>query len=149
MAETHAKKDDKTAEMEKLSTKIDQMSSHSAELKSQVAALQASLAELAKAQAEMDSMCQQEKADYTKAKADMEQGLQGVKLALKVLRDYYGKESAHAAAEGAGNSIVGLLEVVESDFSQGLVEMTTTEEAAQATYESETKDNELETTTKE
>merc|ERR1739838_1003848 len=70
-------------------------------------------------------------------------------LALKVLRDYYAKDKAHAADEGGGGGIIGLLEVVESDFSKGLIEMTSTEESAQATYDQETKDNEIEKTTKE
>merc|ERR1711953_930632 len=37
----------------------------------------------------------------------------------------------------------------ESDFSKGLLEMTSTEENAQGTYDQETKDNEIEKTTKE
>merc|ERR1719413_8802 len=80
----------------------------------------------------------------------MEQGLQGVKLALKVLRDYYGKgDKAHAAAEGAGSNIIGLLEVVESDFTKGLAEMTATEESAQSAYDRRVKENEIEKTTKD
>merc|ERR1712217_433675 len=79
----------------------------------------------------------------------MQQGLEGVKLALKVLREYYAKDKDHAAAEGAGANIIGLLEVVESDFTKGLAEMTATEEAAQAAYDTETKENEIEKTTKE
>mmetsp|Transcript_19050 Transcript_19050/g.43344 ORF Transcript_19050/g.43344 Transcript_19050/m.43344 type:complete len:689 (-) Transcript_19050:67-2133(-) len=151
LAETHTKKDDKTSEIEKLSTKIDQLSSRSAQLKAEVASLQKALSELAKAQAEMDKMRQTEKADFTQAKADMEQGLEGVKLALKVLRDYYAKDTAkaHSAAEGAGGGIIGLLEVIESDFQKGLVEMTTTEETSQNTYDRETKENEIEKTTKD
>merc|ERR1740121_2881274 len=94
-------------------------------------------------------MRQRENKDYVANKADMEQGLEGVKLALKVLRDYYAKDKAHDAAEGAGTNIIGLLEVVESDFSKGLAEMTATEESAQASYDTETKENELEKTTKE
>merc|ERR1719195_1320794 len=79
----------------------------------------------------------------------MEAGIKGVQLALKVLRDYYAKDKAHAANEGGGAGIIGLLEVVESDFSKGLLEMTSTEENAQASYDQETKDNEIEKTTKE
>merc|ERR1711972_432059 len=45
--------------------------------------------------------------------------------------------------------IIGLLEVVESDFAKGLSEMVATEESAQSTYETETKDNEIEKTQKE
>merc|ERR1712062_256616 len=37
----------------------------------------------------------------------------------------------------------------ESDFSKGLIEMTSTEEAAQAAYDTETKENEIEKVTKE
>merc|ERR1712226_510397 len=139
-----------TAEIAKLSTKIDQMSARSAQLKEEVAALQKSLAELAASQAEMNKMRKEENAAYVKNKADMEQGLQGVKLALKVLRDYYAKDDkAHAAAEGAGHGIIGLLEVVESDFSQALAEFISVEETAAATYDKETKENEIEKTTKD
>lgn len=150
MSESTAKNDDKSAEIEKLSTKIDKMTSRSKQLKEEVAGLQKALSELAAATREMDAIRGQEKKDYVANKADMEQGLEGVKMALKVLREYYSKsDKSHGAAEGAGSSVIGLLEVVESDFSKGLAEMTATEETAQASYEKETKENEIEKTTKE
>jgi len=150
LAETNAKKDAKTTEIKKLSTKIDQMTSRSAQLKGEVAELEKGLSALAKAQAEMDKIRLEEKEEYTKAKAEMEAGIKGVQLALKVLRDYYAKgDKAHASDEGGGAGIIGLLEVVESDFSKGLIEMTSTEEASQADYDQETKDNEIEKVTKE
>jgi len=150
LAESNEKFDDKTAEISKLSAKIDKMSSRSAQLKEEVAALNNALSELAKAQAEMDKIREQENKDFVSNKADMEQGLEGVKIALKVLREYYAKEDkSHDANEGAGTSVIGLLEVVESDFTKGLAEMTAAEENAQATYDTETKDNEIEKTTKD
>jgi len=150
LAETREKKDAKTTEIKKLSTKIDQMTSRSAQLKGEVAELEKGLSALAKAQAEMDKIRLEEKETYTKAKAEMEEGIKGVQLALKVLRDYYAKgDKAHASDEGGGGGVIGLLEVVESDFSKGLIEMTSTEEAAQAAYDQETKENEIEKTTKE
>merc|ERR1719293_77636 len=98
----------------------------------------------------MDKLRQKEHADFEVNKAEMEKGLEGVKLALKVLTEYYAKEDkSHLAAEGAGGGIIGLLEVIESDFTKGLAEMTATEESAQSTYESQTKENEIEKTTKE
>merc|ERR1719401_2681628 len=113
----------------------------SAQLKEEVAALQKALAELAASQAEMDKMRKEENTIYVKSKADMEQGLEGVKLGLKILREYYAKEGkAHEASEGAGTSIIGLLEVVESDFSKNLAEMVATEETAAATYDQTSKD---------
>merc|ERR1711879_838124 len=50
---------------------------------------------------------------------------------------------------GGGASIIGLLEVVESDFTKGLAEMTATEESAQSAFERRTKENEVEKTTKD
>merc|ERR1719453_1702398 len=70
-------------------------------------------------------------------------------MALKILREYYASDSkAHEAADGAGSSIVGLLEVVESDFSKGLAEMITVEEGAAADYDRQTKENQITKATK-
>merc|ERR1719424_411428 len=91
-AESVAKKEEKSAVEDKLTTKIDQMSAKSAQLKEQTAALQKSLAELASSQAEMTKMRSDEKAAFTTNKAEMEQGLEGVKMALKILREYYSAE---------------------------------------------------------
>jgi len=126
------------------------MTSRSAQLKEEVAELQKALSALAKAQAEMDKIRMEEKEAYAKAKVEMEEGIKGVQLALKVLRDYYAKsDKAHAADEGGGAGVIGLLEVVQSDFSKGLIEMTSTEEGAQSAYDQQTKENEIEKATKE
>merc|ERR1719359_2715437 len=92
MAETEAKKADKEATIEKLSTKIDSMSATSAKRKEQVAELDAQLAALAKTQAEADSLRAEEKAAFDANSAEMEKGVKGVQLALKVLNEYYAKE---------------------------------------------------------
>merc|ERR1719446_1911886 len=95
-------------------------------------------------------MRQEENELYKKNRPELEQGIEGVKMALKVLRDYYAKEDkAHAAAEGAGSSIIGILEVAEADFTKGLADMIATEEQAQALYEEQTHENDIERTTKE
>merc|ERR1719298_293924 len=94
----------------------------------------------------------------------MEEGLDGIKLALKVLREYYAKDSflqvdssdteesdntKHGKASGASAGIIGLLEVAEADFAKGLEEMISVEETAVAEYEKATKENEIAKTTKE
>merc|ERR1719512_426061 len=110
LAETRAKKDEKTTEIKKLSTKIDSMTSRSAQLKGEVAELEKSLSALAKAQAEMDKIRLEEKEEYNKAKAAMDAGIKGVQLALKVLRDYYAKsDKAHASDEGGGAGVIACL----------------------------------------
>merc|ERR1719442_250887 len=120
------------------------MTARSAKLKEEVATLQAELAALAKAQAEMDKLRAEEKAAFDANSAEMKKGVEGVKLALKVLREYYAKDdAAHGSAEGAGSGIIGLLEVCESDFSKGLAEMIATEESAISAYEAEPKEHEI------
>jgi len=142
-AESNAKKEAKEAEVEKLTTSIDAMSAKSASLKEQVSALAKELGELAKAQANMDKVRLEEKADYTKNSGELSKGIKGIQLALKTLTDYYG------SADGAGASIISMLEVAESDFTKSLAEMTSTEESAVAEYEAETKENEITKTTKD
>jgi len=150
MSESNEEKADLSSSEEKLTNKIDQMTARTKKLRDQVASLQRTLAELVKSQAEMDSLRQKENAAYTQNKADLEQGIEGVKVALKVLREYYAKaDKAHDAASGEAGGIVGLLEVVESDFSKGLAESVATEESAKAAYEAETKENEIDKATKE
>merc|ERR550537_2031016 len=78
----------------------------------------------------------------------MEQGLEGIKLALKVLREYYGGDAAHGAASGAGGGIISMLEVIESDFTKGLEEMISAEEMALAEYKQQTKENDIAKVTK-
>merc|ERR1712150_30393 len=81
---------------------------------------------------------------------ELEKGLEGIKLALKILGEYYGQEDkAHDAGEGAASGIIGLLETIEADMSQRLAESTSEEEIAIAEYEEMTKENEIEKTTKE
>merc|ERR1712125_243758 len=102
----------------------------------------------AASRAEMTKMRQDEHSAFVQNKADLEQGIEGVKLALKVLREYYAKKE-ETSAQGSGTSIIGLLEVCESDFTKGLAEAVATEDAAARAYEQEEKDNEIEKATKE
>jgi len=147
MSETEAKKADKEAEIEKLSTKVDLDTSASSKLQEEVAVLQKELAELAKAQATMNEVRAEEKEEYTVNKAEMEQGVAGLQMALKVLRDYYAKGDATASAD-AGGGIISMLEVAESDFTKELQEIESTEQTSAAEYDKETKENEVSKATK-
>jgi chromosome segregation ATPase len=151
ISEATAKKEDSTATFEKLTTSIDSKSAKSKKLKEQVATLQKELAELAETQQEMDKVREEEKAIYEKNKPEVEQGLKGIKLALKILNDYYAKGAAliqSDKADGAGGGIIGMLEVIESDFTKALTEMVAAEQTAAASYEKESQENEIEKTTK-
>jgi hypothetical protein len=150
LSESNAKKDDLTAESNKLSTKIDQEKAASAKLKEEVATLQSELASMAKAMTEATSLRSEEKAAFEKNSAEMKEGIEGVKMALKVLKEYYAKNTPEGdASEGSASGIIGLLEVCESDFTKGLTEMTATEETSAAEYEAYVKEDEIATVKKQ
>merc|ERR1719326_1528166 len=89
LSEANAKKDDLTAESDKLSTKIAQDKAASTKLKEEVATLQQELAGMAKAKAEADKLRAEEKAAFDKNSAEMKMGIEGIKKALSVLKEYY------------------------------------------------------------
>mmetsp|Transcript_34336 Transcript_34336/g.53650 ORF Transcript_34336/g.53650 Transcript_34336/m.53650 type:complete len:643 (+) Transcript_34336:258-2186(+) len=166
MTKTKAKKTDLEDDMKSLTSKIDQATAKSAELKSQVKELQAELAALAKEQTEMDKIRQEQNEDFVTAKKDLELGLSGVRKALGVLREYYAKDDGgasmlqddteqpakpktHGKSGGAGGSIIGLLEVVESDFAKGLAKEETAEADAQSEYDKTTQANKISKTEKD
>lgn len=147
--ESTAKKDESSALHEKLTTKFDKATANSKQLNNQVATLQKELAELASTTAEMDKIRTDEKTAFEKNHPEMEQGLKGVKLALKILNDYYAKaDKSHGSSDGAGSGIIGMLEVIESDFTKGISEMVAGEQTAASTHDRETKENAIEKTTK-
>jgi len=150
LSETNAKKGEQETAINKLSTKIDQATGKSAKLTEEVGILQEELATLSKSQLEMDTLRSEEKGTFTASEAETSKGLDGIKLALKTLRDYYAKaEKSHGSSDGAAGGIVSLLEVCESDFSKSLAEMRATEESSAKEYEQQTKENDIMKTTKE
>jgi len=148
-SETTSKKEEKKALVTKLTTQIDSKSARSIKLKEETATLQNELAQLASSQAEMTKIRSDEKTVYTKNSAEMKAGIEGVKKALSVLKDYYAKDGAsHEKASGAGSGIIGLLEVVESDFTKGLAEMEVAESTAARDFDKVSKQNEIAKTMK-
>jgi len=170
MAKTEEKKSELDDDLEKLSTKIDQAASKSVALKEQVKESQAELAAIAKEQAELDQVRREQHADYSTAKKDLEEGLAGVQSALEQLREYYGKGDAsfvqddssfnafmqqptppekHQKSTGAGDGVMGILEVIESDFSKNLAKEEAQESDALSQYDQTTQENKVAQATKE
>merc|ERR1719181_2000826 len=166
MSETKAKMEDKQGEVDDLTTKIDQSVAKVAKLKEEIATLEGELAAIAAEQKEADEMRAEEKDAWGAAKADFESGLEGVQMALQVLRDYYAEKSDAALVQqdvttsmslvqggasketGAASGIIGMLEVAESDFSKMLAEGQATEDQAQKEYDTMTQDNKVNTASK-
>merc|ERR1719356_960083 len=146
-AQATASKNEKAADVDKLSVRIDKMTARSASLKEEVATLEAELAALAKAQVEMDKVRASEKANFDADKPELEAGIKGVQIGAKILREYYGSSSSDN--KGAVNNILGFLEVIESDFTKALAERSAAEDSAQAEYEKMTQQNQITHTSKE
>merc|ERR1740130_2150784 len=114
------------AKMDELSSSISRISAK----KDKVQDLSAELAVISKSQAEADKLRQEEHGIFVIAKADLEQGVDAVRSALKVLREYYASDAAlvqqpsapgsDSAAGGAGAGIIDILEVIASDFGKNL-----------------------------
>merc|ERR1719443_64538 len=94
MAKTEAKKAELDDDIAKLTYSIDKAAARSASLKEEVVELEKELGTIAKTQSELDGIRAEENANYKVAKAELEQGLGGVRKALGVLRDYYGGAAA-------------------------------------------------------
>eukprot|EP00933_Yihiella_yeosuensis_P061161 TRINITY_DN63989_c0_g1_i1.p1 TRINITY_DN63989_c0_g1~~TRINITY_DN63989_c0_g1_i1.p1 ORF type:complete len:711 (+),score=226.53 TRINITY_DN63989_c0_g1_i1:83-2215(+) len=117
------------------------------------------LAKIAESQAEADKIRADEKAAYDQLTKDVKFGLEGVRIAMKVLKDYYrnrgvpgvsfvqvkehqqlnkiGQPAApifHAKDSSSGMSILGMLEIVESDMAKSVSTSTMDEEAAIREY---------------
>jgi len=136
LAETASKKDEKTTQLESLTTKVSQKKSASAKLQNQVATLQKELAAMSSAIAKATQLRQEEKEAYNQSKAELHRGLQGIQMGLKVLRTYFAKSKDDDGKDGsAGGNIIGLLEVIESDLTKGLVEANSEEDSASRQYE--------------
>jgi len=166
MAETTAKREDKQDEVDDLNTKIDKAAAKIAKLKESISSLEAELAKIAEEQKKATEMRNEEKAAWNAAKEDFEQGLEGVQMALQVLRDYYAEKDGAALLQGGGtdigqamslaqkssgaaSGIIGMLEVAESDFSKMLAEGNAAEDQAQKEYETVFNDNKVTAAAKE
>eukprot|EP00933_Yihiella_yeosuensis_P042498 TRINITY_DN370_c0_g2_i1.p1 TRINITY_DN370_c0_g2~~TRINITY_DN370_c0_g2_i1.p1 ORF type:complete len:688 (+),score=251.63 TRINITY_DN370_c0_g2_i1:63-2126(+) len=162
-AKTKEKLDDLATSNDKLGAKIDKKVSEAATMKSEAETLASELIALVKQQSEMDATRKAEKEVFAKYHKDLSDGLEGIRMALSVLRDYYQGTSqspvsllqldppsfGHSKDEGASTGIIGMLEVVESDFGRNLVEAETAEDSAQTEYVKLTDENKVSKVQKE
>jgi hypothetical protein len=158
MSEAKEKIEDHTGMVDKLTSKIDKASASIAQITESVATLQSELADIAKQQATMDEMRSEEKAAYVKAKKDYEDGVEGLTMALEILREYYSADpaflqqptvSTFSKSSDAATGIIGILEVSQSDFSKLLADANVEEETAVKEYEKVSHENAVQKTMKE
>jgi len=154
-------REDKTAEAEKLSAEVDQLTSEVAGLAAEIQQLSDAMAEIQGQRAEAQKLRSEEKANNAKAVSDAKEAQVAVQQALQILRAFYagaaeGGASAllqsgakGAAAHQAGHrgrepytgmqdtstGVLGMLQVILSDFARLESETSSAEDQAVAAHE--------------
>merc|ERR1719359_755473 len=145
----------KTQNINDLTAQIDKMTADIAELTQQIADLNQELQDLDAAVAEATKIRQEEHAKNTETIQDATDAQAAVSQALAILKEFYAS-AAQATAfnqadptkdapdtwtvkyvgmQGAAGGVVGMLEVIQSDFARLETETSVDEESAQAAYE--------------
>merc|ERR1719230_1082647 len=140
---------EKTEAVETLHAEIDELEASIAKLTEDITELTAAVAELDSAMAKATELRQQEKTKNTETISDSQEAQTAVAQALTVLKEFYAKAAEATAfvpqpeifdapykgmnAEGGG--VVGMLEVIESDFARLEAETSSSEATAQKTYD--------------
>ena len=152
MGKANDKKAVKESDLDTVSTKIDAAVSKSATLKKQVATIKAELVDLAETQVNMTTLRQEEKDLFGKKEPETEKGMEGVKSALRTLRDFYkssGVQVTSGERKGAAGGVIGRLEDVEADMAMSLSQMRSAEKTAASSFEKDVQDMKLEKAQKE
>jgi len=151
-SESKAKQAELTATSDKYGVRIEKATATIAELKEQIKTIQAQMAEMDAKQAEATSIRTKEHDEYLKASKDYKDSAEAVASAISVLQEYYNSGSfvqSKQAPELGGaktdiaDTIMGMLEVAESDFTSLLAEAEASESAAQSSYDKLTEQNKL------
>merc|ERR1711904_720233 len=146
---------------------IDEAESTIAKLTEEIEILGNEIAALRTSIFEATELRNEEKADNEKTIADSEAGLEAVKAAIQVLKDFYynafiqftpagagrdgktvkdlapaGESGTYHGNQDAAKGIFGLLEVIQSDFERTIDKTTTEEDDAQKEFEEYEKETE-------
>merc|ERR1719428_2601795 len=153
-------RDNLSAEVDELTANIEEKTALISQLTTSIKELSDAIAELKKLQAEATALRQEEKEKNMATIADAQEGTTAVEQALKVLKDFYegaaasllqggngiqGEMAAMRAAQANGapykgmqsesTGVIGMLEVILSDFARLESETSSAEDAAQTEYD--------------
>merc|ERR1719174_3393900 len=141
---------EKTEAVEMLHAEIDELKSSIAQLSEDLSDLSKSVAELDQAMSTATSQRQKEKAENTETIKDAQDAQTAVAQALVVLKEFYAKaaeatsfaqrqpdifDSPYKGMGAEAGGVVGMLEVIESDFARLEAETSSAEATAQKTYD--------------
>jgi cell division septum initiation protein DivIVA len=153
LATNEATRKEKTAKVETLHAEIDQLQASIAKLTEDIASLTQAVADLDAAVAKATSEREAEKATNTVTIADAKAAQTAVAQAVEVLKEFYAKageatsllqqqpeapeifDQAYTGMQSENGGIVGMLEVIQSDFARLEAETTAAEAQSQKEYD--------------
>merc|ERR1719181_2052372 len=141
---------EKTAAVETLHAEIDQLEASIAKLTEDISDLSKAVAELDAAVAKATKLRQEEKAKNTETIADSGEAQTAVAQALTVLKEFYAKaaeatsfvqkpeifDEPYKGMQAENGGVIGMLEVIESDFARLESDTKAAEATAQSEYDS-------------
>merc|ERR1719183_687841 len=157
IGESKAKQADLSGKLDKITARISKAESGKAKLLEEIKMLETEISEIDAGQAEATKVRQEEHEEYLKASKDFKESATAVAKAIDVLSEYYGssfvqvsaKQPEFGGAKGdVGSTIVSVLEVAESDFTELLAESEADESSAQEAYDKLTQENAVNKATK-
>jgi hypothetical protein len=151
-------RDEKTQEVAELTAKVDEINAAIDKLEADIASNTAAIAELDKTTKEATEVRFKEKAKNEETIADAKAALEAIEMALKVLKEFYAKAAgetellqhrqspaddapesfsneAYTGQQGAKKGVIGMLEVIQSDFARLESDTSTDEALAAKEYE--------------
>merc|ERR1712048_853422 len=144
---------EKTAAVETLHAEIDELEASIAKLTEDITDLTAAVAELDAAMAKATKLRQEEKAKNTETISDSQEAQTAVAQALTVLKEFYAKaaeatallqqqpeapeicDKPYTGMQSENGGVVGMLEVIESDFARLEAETTASEAQSKKEYD--------------
>merc|ERR1712060_270552 len=157
---------EKTEAVETLHAEIDQLEASIAKLTEEIAELTDAVAKLDAAMAEATKVRQAEKATNEETIKDSQEAQTAVAQAITVLKEFYAKagdatallqqqptapeifDSPYKGMQAESGGVVGMLEVIESDFARLEAETTAAEATAQKEYDTFMTDSKVDKTAK-
>merc|ERR1719335_1740545 len=159
----------KTEAVELLHANIDELQASISKLTEELAALSQAVAELDAAMAEATKLRGEEKEKNAQTVSDSQEAQTAVAQAITVLKEFYSKaaeavsflqkakkqepppifESPYKGMQSENGGVVGMLEVIQSDFARLEAETTAAEETAQKEYEAFMTDSKVDKESKE
>merc|ERR1719424_2203709 len=142
---------EKTEAVERLHAEIDELQASIAKLTEEISELTKAIAELDAAMAKATTIRQDEKAKNTETIKDSQDAQTAVAQALTVLKEFYAKageatallqqpapeifDSPYKGMQAENGGVVGMLEVIESDFARLESDTKAAEATAQKEYD--------------